>query len=87
MSVLIILVGSILVCILLIWLDSYVYSHTKPKHTLESIEKRLEELSRNIEAGIEKGDAVQSDMDIWDYWDSERERVLKWNKRHPHETV
>lgn len=87
MTAVMILVGILIFCVLLVLVDNYFYSSTKPKHSLESIERRLEELSEAIESGEKNGHAIQSDMDIWDYWDSERTRAIKWNKKHPHDKV
>lgn len=82
-----ILIGLLALCGALIVVDNYMYTHTKPRHSLETIEKRMGELSLLIREGESNDAEGMYNLDKWDFWDSERRRALRWNKRHPHDKV
>ena len=86
------MVGLILclvaVCFLIIGWDCYIYYFKKPPYTMESVEKRIDDLYAEIEDN--KGSdnyPFQTTLDIIEFWEMELSRIKRWNIHHPDETV
>lgn len=68
--------------------DWYKYRHTKPPYSKQSVEKRIQELSDEIDAHIrDRKYPLQTSFNILDYWLGELDRINDWNERNPGDRV